>query len=264
MRARDQQRQREYLITTILEGVVDHGTAASVFASGWGPWPIAGKTGTADTNTNVWFVGYTRQVATAVWVGSQGQPYPLSEFFGSDVFGSTIAAPIWKAFMLEVLEGAPSQDFEEADLVDVPYLIGMTESEARAALREVGLKARSQVVDSYRTPGTVAEQAPGAGTQTVTGATVTISISNGVASEVTVPVVEGLTVQQATARLGAFHLFVAVTEEKVRDEALHGIVLSSEPSAGSVVLEGSTVTLVVGTDPSPDDPDPSATPSPAD
>ncbi|MGZ8570817.1 MAG: transglycosylase domain-containing protein [Actinomycetota bacterium] len=252
------------LITTMLEGVVDHGTAASVFSSGWGPWPIAGKTGTADANTNVWFVGYSRQVVTAVWVGSQGEPYPLSEFFGSDVFGSTVAAPIWKAFMLEVLEGASAVDFHEAELVSVPYLIGLTESEARAALRAVGLRARSGIVDSYRTAGTVAEQDPGAGAQTVTGATVTISISNGVASEVTVPVLEGLTVQEATARLGALHLFVAVTEKNVRDEALHGIVLSAEPAAGSVILEGSTVTLVVGTDPSPEDPNPTATPSPHD
>jgi serine/threonine-protein kinase len=140
----------------------------------------------------------------------------------------------------------------------------MTESEARAALRAVGLRARSEIVDSYRTPGTVAEQDPGAAAQTVTGATVTISISNGVASEVTVPVLEGLTAQEATARLGALHLFVAVTEKNVRDEALHGIVLSAAPSAGSVVLEGSTVTIVVGTDPSPEDPSPTATPSPDD
>ena len=70
------------LVTDLLKGPVTYGTAASVFSSGWGPWPIRGKTGTADSNTNVWFAGYTRQVTTAVWVGSQGTPYPLSEFWG--------------------------------------------------------------------------------------------------------------------------------------------------------------------------------------
>ena len=68
------------IVTQMLEGVVTSGTAASVFSSGWGEWPVVGKTGTADDNRAVWFVGYTRQVATAVWVGSQGDPYDLDEF----------------------------------------------------------------------------------------------------------------------------------------------------------------------------------------
>jgi membrane peptidoglycan carboxypeptidase len=252
------------LITTILAGVVSHGTAASVFSSGWGPWPIVGKTGTADLNTNVWFVGYTRQVSTAVWVGSQGQPYPLREFFGSDVFGSTVAAPIWKAFMLRVLSGMSAVPFEEAELITVPYVVGMTELEARAALREVGLKARSQIVDSYRTAGTVAEQDPSSGTQTIQGATVTLFISTGDAPEVKIPALEGATLEQARASLGALHLFVTVAEVTTKDEDLQGIVLDMEPHAGTVVLEGTTVTLFVGVPREKDQDQPTATPTPAD
>ena len=49
------------------------GTASGAFGA-WGDWPVAGKTGTAQENTNVWFGGYTRQYTTTVWVGSPGQP----------------------------------------------------------------------------------------------------------------------------------------------------------------------------------------------
>ena len=63
------------LITSMLEAVPVSGTAASAFG-GWGSWPVAGKTGTAQENTNVWFGGYTKQFTTVVWVGSPGQPLP--------------------------------------------------------------------------------------------------------------------------------------------------------------------------------------------
>ena len=250
------------LITTILEGVVTHGTAASVFSSGWGPWPVVGKTGTADLNTNVWFVGYTRQVSTAVWVGSQGRPFPLREYFGSDVFGSTVAAPIWKAFMLQVLAGMPAVDFTDPELVQVPSVIGLTEGEARAVLRQANLGVRVSSVDSYRTAGTVAEQTPSAGTQTIAGATVTIFLSTGDAPEVAIPSLKGLTIEQARATLAVLHLFVEVVEVTVRDEELVGIVLDVDPSAGTVVFEGSTVTLQVGV--GRDRPSPTATPTPGD
>ena len=56
-------------------------------------WPVAGKTGTTQDYTNAWFVGYTRQVSTAVWVGFPGTPDSLSLYFGGSVFGGTLAAP---------------------------------------------------------------------------------------------------------------------------------------------------------------------------
>ncbi|HET9672226.1 MAG TPA: transglycosylase domain-containing protein [Actinomycetota bacterium] len=63
------------LITQMLEAVPVSGTAASAFsAGGWGERPVAGKTGTAQENTNVWFSGYSRQYTTAVWVGSPATP----------------------------------------------------------------------------------------------------------------------------------------------------------------------------------------------
>ncbi len=86
------------LISAMMERVPVSGTAASAFSLGWGPWPVAGKTGTANDNVAVWFCGYTRQVATAVWVGSHGTAVPAGV---REVFGGTVAAPIWRAYMIQ-------------------------------------------------------------------------------------------------------------------------------------------------------------------
>jgi penicillin-binding protein 1A len=234
------------LITTMLEGVVTNGTAASVFSSGWGDWPLAGKTGTANDNTDVWFVGYTRQVSTAVWVGSQGTPYSLREFFGSDVFGSSVAAPIWKAFMLQVMTGVQPVSFPTPDLLQVPNVVGMTEAAARDVITGAGFGVATQVIDSYRPEGTVARQSPAGGTQTLKRATVTLSISTGVAPVTPVPKVTTLTVENATAVLSAANFFVEVVEEVVDDPALVGTVLRQSPKGGAPTAEGSTVTIIVG------------------
>ena len=62
--------------------------------------PGAGKTGTTDNYGDAWFVGYTPQLAVAVWVGYPDKLQPmLTEFGGKPVAGGTLPALIWKAFM---------------------------------------------------------------------------------------------------------------------------------------------------------------------
>jgi membrane peptidoglycan carboxypeptidase len=234
------------LETDVLRGPVTTGTASSVFSSGWGPWPIAGKTGTADSNTNVWFAGYTRQVVTSVWVGSQGDPYPLSEYWGYDVFGGSIAAPIWKAYMLKAMAGMEPEAFPKGELGTVPYVIGKTLDEARRLIRNAHFRVSVHVVPSYLPEGTVVEQDPSAGTQTVPKTVVTVWVSNGVAPIVTLPDVVGSGVDAARSSLGALHLFVSVVEQTVVKSKNDGVVLSMDPAGGSRVKEGSSVTLVVG------------------
>ncbi len=81
-----------YEVTRVLETVVDSGTAT---AANYGCSDIAGKTGTTDENTDAWFVGYTPNLSTAVWIG-----YPDSRTtLGSSAFGGTYSAPIWNEFM---------------------------------------------------------------------------------------------------------------------------------------------------------------------
>jgi membrane peptidoglycan carboxypeptidase len=240
------------LETDVLKGPVTTGTAASVFGGSLGKWPLAGKTGTADSNTNVWFAGYTRQVVTAVWVGSQGDPKNsndqsnLTLYFGSDVFGSTLAAPIFKAFMLKVMAGYPVEEFPTGELATVPYVIGKPLGEARQLIRAAHFRVSMHVVGSYLPAGTVVEQDPSAGTQSVPKAIVTIWVSNGVASTVTLPDVVGSTLENARSALGALHIFVNVVEQTVGKAANDGIVMSMDPAGGSKVKEGTSVTLVVG------------------
>ena len=87
-----------YAGTQTLETVMQYGTGTG---ASYG-CPAAGKTGTTSNYTDAWFVGYTPQLSTAVWVG-----YPNAETYMTDVnglgpgYGGTLAAPIWKQFMVD-------------------------------------------------------------------------------------------------------------------------------------------------------------------
>ena len=62
--------------------------------------PVAGKTGTTENYGDAWFVGYTPQLVTAVWVGYPNTLRPmLTEYHGDAVAGGTFPALIWKSFM---------------------------------------------------------------------------------------------------------------------------------------------------------------------
>jgi len=76
--------------------------------------PAAGKTGTTDSSAAVWFVGYTPDMAAAVWVGDPrgGQKYPMKNLtingtYYSQVFGSTMPGPIWRDALIGALAGTP-------------------------------------------------------------------------------------------------------------------------------------------------------------
>jgi penicillin-binding protein 1A len=86
-----------YAATQVLKTVIQSGTGT---AANYG-CPAAGKTGTAQNEDNAWFVGYTPQIATAVWVGYPQGDVPM----GSGAFGGTLAAPIWASYMQPASEG---------------------------------------------------------------------------------------------------------------------------------------------------------------
>jgi penicillin-binding protein 1A len=98
-------------ITDIMRGVVTSGTGTAANIGR----PAAGKTGTGQNYTNAWFVGYTPTLSTAVWMGyADSQSKPLTGIKGvSRVFGGTIPARTWKAFMSKALEDVPVTDFSE-------------------------------------------------------------------------------------------------------------------------------------------------------
>jgi len=84
-----------YLATSLLEGVVERGTAARVRAMGL-QGPIAGKTGTTDEEQDLWFVGFTPELVAVVWVG-------FDEPRSVGLPSSQVALPIWVDFVREAL-----------------------------------------------------------------------------------------------------------------------------------------------------------------
>jgi penicillin-binding protein 1A len=89
-------------IHTLLEGVVQHGTGTSAAISGV---DVAGKTGTTNNYGDAWFVGWTPQMTTAVWVGFPNKLVPMTTLYnGAPVEGGTYPALIWHAFMTSALQ----------------------------------------------------------------------------------------------------------------------------------------------------------------
>jgi penicillin-binding protein 1A len=101
---------QDSIVTQLLQGVVTSGTGT---AAALPDRPVAGKTGTTENYGDAWFVGYTPQLAVAVWIGYPTRLKPmLTEFHGRPVAGGTFPALIWKTFAQSALkamghEGAP-------------------------------------------------------------------------------------------------------------------------------------------------------------
>ncbi len=173
-------------VAAIMGGVLTgEGTAAaSALANGR---PAAGKTGTTDGNNETWFVGYTPQLTTAVWVGTPfdntqvldnvtlgGQFYPV-------VYGASIAAPIWKGIMDRVLDGQPNTPFpapsDNVIRAITPFdVLGQSVADATNLLQGLGFTVTIGVsIPSTYPAGTVAATDPaGAAPQ---GSQVTLILS---------------------------------------------------------------------------------------
>jgi penicillin-binding protein 1A len=94
--------EKAKLINQILQRVVTSGTGRKAALS---DRPAAGKTGTTENYGDAWFVGYTPQLAVAVWVGYANELIPmLTEYEDDPVAGGTFPALIWKTFMEEALD----------------------------------------------------------------------------------------------------------------------------------------------------------------
>ena len=101
-----------YIMTTLLQGVVQDGTA-TVLKKIVGRPDIAGKTGTTNEDVDAWFVGFSPDYACGVWVGFD-EEIPI----GEGETGGKAAAPIWGYFMREVLRDKPVKDFPAPQSVE--------------------------------------------------------------------------------------------------------------------------------------------------
>ena len=95
----------------MMKDVLTYGTAKSLRKFSQSR-PSAGKTGTTDDYRDAWFVGFTPQLITGVWVGHD-KPQPGGRGFT----GGIVAAPIWEHFMTKALAGKPVVDFPKPDTV---------------------------------------------------------------------------------------------------------------------------------------------------
>jgi membrane peptidoglycan carboxypeptidase len=100
------------LATQVLQQVVLGGTGTRAKIPGR---QVAGKTGTAQDETDAWFVGFTPQLSTAVWMGALDGKVPMFNVGGVKVFGGTYPARIWQAYMAQALNGQPVINFPKAD-----------------------------------------------------------------------------------------------------------------------------------------------------
>jgi penicillin-binding protein 1A len=115
--------QTAFMMTHLMRGVMEvggTGQAASVLG-----WPLAGKTGTTDKETDAWFIGFSPTLCAGVWVGHD-KPVTL----GERQTGAAAALPIWQAFFARVIEDVKKKaeadglvDFQPADFEVPPNLV---------------------------------------------------------------------------------------------------------------------------------------------
>jgi penicillin-binding protein 1A len=86
-----------FMVTDMLKDAAEKGTGAEARSRLPARVPMAGKTGTTDNGADVWYVGYTPEVVTAVWLG-----FDTPRSIGAGAYGGTLAAPIWGDMMREL------------------------------------------------------------------------------------------------------------------------------------------------------------------
>jgi penicillin-binding protein 1A len=128
-----------YQITSIMEGVVQRGTATVVRSVGK---PIAGKTGTTNDEKDVWFIGYSPDIAVGVYMG-----YDKPRHIGRGATGGHLAAPIAADFLKVALADKPAVPFR------VPSGIKLIRVDAKTGMR-VGPEAGGRVILEAFKPGT--------------------------------------------------------------------------------------------------------------
>ncbi len=101
-------------VNDVLKGVISNGTGGRADIGR----PAAGKTGTEDDNSDVWFVGYTPTLSTAVWIGHPEGQVPMTDVPGFGRIGSSVPAGLWGDFMEEALRNVEETDFNEPAPLD--------------------------------------------------------------------------------------------------------------------------------------------------
>jgi penicillin-binding protein 1A len=197
----------------LLEGVVAYGTGR---AAALPDRPVAGKTGTTENYGDAWFVGFTPDIVTAVWVGYPDRLTPmLTEYHGRPVAGGTYPALIWKTFMQKALadRNLPSSSFPPASFgYATPATVIYRDGKLR---RDNGNCRGADVVDFFSgaVPATVADCKH---------------------NEVEVPDVRGSALATAKTRLLQQPLLARVVYRPAKPGQRVGVVLAQTPTSGTL------------------------------
>jgi penicillin-binding protein 1A len=230
--------------------------------------PQGGKTGTHQNYLDAWYVGFTPEFSTAVWVGFEAEQIPLEDLVihGQTyprVFGGSVPAPIWADFMTVVTEGLPVTQFptDPASIEDylvppptqVPIVVGLTKGAAIKKLKQdAKLNVTVQEVASLEEEGIVVNQSHDPGTTVPQGTVITIYVSNGETPVGPLPSFIGMTLEEATEAALAFELATGVKLNlvpqnfEVDDPAQVGKIVATNPPPGTVISESAAVVVSIG------------------
>jgi penicillin-binding protein 1A len=209
------------LETNILEGVITSGTGRRAQLPNR---PAAGKTGTTENFGDAWFVGYTPELATAVWVGFPNGLKPmLTDFHGQPVAGGTFPAEIWRAFTSAALAQTPPSSFPS-------FSVGYA-----APKRVTWRDGRVELDNGNCRSVFTLEYLSGFGPKRT---------ADCKPNEVDVPTVIGYTVQAAKARLALQPLTANIVYKPARPGQRLGRVVGQIPRTGHA-SSFDTITLVL-------------------
>ena len=242
-------------VRTVLEQVVQRGTGTQARIGR----PVAGKTGTGEQWRDAWFVGFTPELVTSVWVGfPDAQRSMVPPATRVKVQGGTWPAQIWQLYMSAALAqvpitpfpaAAPAASSDNGVLRPVPAVVGMPADQADDVLGAQGFHGvRVSVPNGDYPPGYVVGQSPCAGCLAAGGSGVTLQVGTGKAAA-PVPSVLGQTQAGARQALEAagFGIVARIQQEPPSPDAADrvNLVWKQSPAEGASAPAGSTVTVWV-------------------
>lgn len=207
------------MVTDTMQGVISQGTGqrADIGRS------AAGKTGTTDRNVDAWFIGYTPDLVTAVWVGHPEGSIPMrTEFEGGPVSGGTFPAQVWASFMTEALKGTPKHRFR---LREPRYVEVVVDRDTRLRADSWCRRSEKQRFIAGTEPTEFSRDCPN--------------------RQRNAPDVVGMTESESTELLKS-EGFKYEVREIIGDESQTGNVVNQEPEAGEQIDRNASVRLFVG------------------
>ena len=246
-------------LTWVLEGTINEGTGHRAKIGR----PAAGKTGTTQNYADALFVGYTPQIATAVWVGyPKGQIPMVPPLTERKVYGGTFPALIWKDVMLAAHADLPIKNFatpptsstttipNRTGLV-MPELIGLTLENAKLNMKDNGLENQIltviEITDADSEPGLVLGQSPETGTSLLNSSKilVEVAIQPTETNKTKVPDLVGEALVEVSPLLASLGLGyeISLVPNPEEENELPEIIWAQNPNPGTMVDSGSVISL---------------------